>query len=65
MDDITQRLQNLDDRYLTCADCGNTFTWTQGEQEFYISKGLSEPKRCPACRKLRKATIDGQRENNG
>ncbi len=43
------------DRDLECADCGATFTFTAGEQEFYASKGYSnDPKRCPACRQKRK-----------
>ena len=42
---------------IECVDCGVTFDWTAEEQRFYWSKGLSEPKRCPDCRRLRKATI--------
>ncbi|MDD3237965.1 MAG: zinc-ribbon domain-containing protein [Candidatus Gastranaerophilales bacterium] len=41
-------------RELTCADCGETFEFTAEEQEFYSSKGFSEPKRCPKCRAARK-----------
>ena len=44
------------DRQLTCRDCGSTFVFTAGEQEFYASKGLQhDPVRCPACRANRKA----------
>src|SRR5579859_1101977 len=43
------------DRVLTCRDCGNDFTFTAGEQEFYASKGLTNtPSRCPSCRALRR-----------
>jgi len=43
------------DKALVCQDCGNEFTFTVGEQEFYEEKGFqNEPKRCPECRKLRK-----------
>jgi len=38
---------------LKCVDCGKTFTWEVGEQVFFISKGLTKPKRCPECRKRR------------
>ena len=39
---------------LTCRDCGTSFVFTSGEQDFYASKGFSnEPSRCPACRKSR------------
>jgi CxxC-x17-CxxC domain-containing protein len=44
------------DRSLTCADCGQEFTFTAGEQEFYAQRGFSEsPKRCVSCRQIRKA----------
>lgn len=44
------------DRSLTCADCGQEFTFTSGEQEFYAQRGFSEsPKRCVSCRQIRKA----------
>jgi hypothetical protein len=50
------------DKSLRCADCGATFAFTVGEQEFYASKGLTnEPKRCRPCRDARKA----QRDANG
>ena len=42
---------------IECLDCGVTFDFTVGEQEFYWSKGLAEPKRCLSCRRYRKATI--------
>jgi len=39
------------DKTLTCRDCGKTFVFTVGEQEFYRSRGLQhEPSRCPECR---------------
>ena len=38
------------DQMLTCRDCGNSFVFTAGEQEFYASKGFSSPGRCPDCR---------------
>ena len=44
------------DKSLQCADCGATFTFSAGEQEFFQSKGYAnEPKRCPACRQTRKS----------
>jgi CxxC-x17-CxxC domain-containing protein len=45
----------MSDRTLTCRDCGNTFTFTAGEQAFYQERGYSEPQRCPSCRAARKA----------
>jgi len=44
------------DRTLTCADCGQEFSFTAGEQEFYAQRGFTEsPKRCVSCRQIRKA----------
>jgi CxxC-x17-CxxC domain-containing protein len=44
------------DKTLTCRDCGQAFTFTSGEQEFFAQKGFTnEPSRCPDCRSVRKA----------
>ena len=43
------------DKILTCADCGQEFTFTSSEQEFYSQRGFSEPRRCSSCRASRKA----------
>ncbi|MDQ3045878.1 MAG: zinc-ribbon domain containing protein [Chloroflexota bacterium] len=49
---------DFDDQTLTCRDCGEPFTWTAGEQQFYQEKGLANvPARCPACRSVRKAKL--------
>ena len=42
------------DKTLTCRDCGQSFVFTTGEQEFFASKGFTnEPSRCPECRASR------------
>lgn len=51
---------SYEDKQLTCADCGAEFTFSAEDQEYYASKGYSEPKRCPACRAAKKA-----QRNNG
>ena len=44
------------DKTIQCSDCGDSFVFSAEEQEFFASKGYTnEPKRCPACRKARKA----------
>lgn len=50
------------DQQLTCRDCGTTFTFTEGEQEFYASKNLSAPQRCKSCRSARKSERTTNRE---
>jgi CxxC-x17-CxxC domain-containing protein len=49
------------DTILTCRDCGQQFTFTSGEQDFYASRGYSEPTRCADCRAARKV----ERETGG
>jgi CxxC-x17-CxxC domain-containing protein len=50
------------DRTIACADCGQEFTFTAGEQEFYAQRGFTEPpKRCPSDRAIRKAQRGGSR----
>ncbi|MCB0404319.1 MAG: zinc-ribbon domain-containing protein, partial [Bdellovibrionales bacterium] len=45
----------FEDRTLTCKDCGNDFTFTVREQEFYAEKGFTnDPGRCKTCRESRK-----------
>ncbi|MBA3531916.1 MAG: zinc-ribbon domain containing protein [Ardenticatenales bacterium] len=48
------------ERTLTCRDCGNSFVFTEGEQEFFTMKGFSEPSRCPDCRAAHKRQRQGR-----
>lgn len=48
------------DKTLVCKDCGQNFTFTAGEQEFYAEKGFTnEPTRCKSCRTARKQNSRG------
>ncbi|WP_082789105.1 zinc-ribbon domain containing protein [Desulfolucanica intricata] len=54
------------DKTLVCRDCGEEFTFTAGEQEFYAEKGFAnEPSRCPSCRAARKNQRNNQRNSGG
>jgi len=54
------------DRTLTCSDCGNSFTFTSGEQEFHAQKGFTnEPRRCPDCRAAKRAASGGGSYSSG
>jgi CxxC-x17-CxxC domain-containing protein len=44
------------DKTLTCADCNQEFAFTASDQQFYADRQFSEPRRCPACRAIRKAS---------
>lgn len=51
------------DKSLVCRDCGTTFVFTAGEQEFYAAKGLqNQPSRCPACRASRRTRSTAEPE---
>jgi CxxC-x17-CxxC domain-containing protein len=50
---------------LTCQDCGQSFDFSAEDQEFFASKGYSEPKRCPSCRQARKAERGGGGDYGG
>ena len=47
------------DKTLQCRDCGASFVFSAGEQEFYQQRGLEhEPARCPGCRTARRQERD-------
>ena len=54
----------FNDKTIVCKDCGQEFTFTASEQEFFAEKGFTnEPQRCKACRDARKG--NGSRGNGG
>ena len=57
---------SLTDQTLYCRDCNQAFTFTQGEQEFYASRGLTNsPSRCPNCRAAHKQGGGGRGSSGG
>ena len=51
---------SFSDKSIQCSDCGTTFTFSAGEQEFFASKGFTnEPRRCPQCRRAKKQQHGG------
>lgn len=44
----------MEDRELTCVDCGEAFLFTAAEQLYYAAKGYRPPKRCKPCRRKRR-----------
>lgn len=48
------------DKVLNCRDCGQSFVFTVGEQEFFASRGFTnEPSRCRDCRTARRNSGGG------
>lgn len=52
------------DKIIVCKDCGQEFTFSAREQEFFAEKGFTnEPQRCKPCRDARKGkTNTGARQ---
>lgn len=48
-----------EDQQLTCSDCGQTFTFSAEDQEFFRDRGYSAPKRCKECRQAKKQERTG------
>lgn len=56
--DCKQRMEeekNVIVKTARCADCGCMFSMTQGEVDYFVSRGMNLPNRCPECRKRKKA----------
>jgi hypothetical protein len=41
----------MEDKTKTCESCGQQFTLTAGELEFYKGRGIEEPVICKDCRR--------------
>lgn len=53
------------DKTITCKDCGQEFTFTAKDQEFFAEKGFNnEPQRCKVCRDARKDNSRGRSNND-
>lgn len=51
---MTELKMSVYDLDFECCNCGETFTWTEGEQHFYRLKGYPRPRRCVPCRNAKK-----------
>jgi hypothetical protein len=45
----------MKDKAIQCQECRQEFVWTAGEQDFYATKNLDEPKFCMICRAKKQA----------
>ena len=43
------------EKSLTCVECNEPFTFSVDDQRYHLEKGYTDPKRCPACRRTRRA----------
>jgi CxxC-x17-CxxC domain-containing protein len=56
---MDERKQMAGDQQLMCSDCGQSFTFTGEDQEFFRERGYSAPKRCKSCRQAKKSEQPG------
>ena len=48
------------ERNLTCVECSTSFVFSEEDQRYHSEKGYTnDPKRCPACREVRRAERRG------
>ena len=49
----------MSDIEINCLDCQTPFLYTEADQAFYAEKQFTPPKRCKACRQVRKDQKQG------
>jgi CxxC-x17-CxxC domain-containing protein len=50
----------VEDKILTCKDCGSEFIFSEREQLFFAEKGFAnQPQRCRECRQARRGSSEG------
>ena len=47
-------IERMEDKTLTCENCGQQFTFTAGEQQMYEEHSMDEPVICKDCRGARR-----------
>lgn len=55
----------MPDQTLVCVDCQNEFTFSERDQAFYAQKQFTAPKRCKACRDIKKQSRERQDQQRG
>lgn len=58
-------MEHHQDEHITCAECGTTFVFTAAEADSFASKRLDPPKRCPDCRRARRAQKAAEGRQDG
>lgn len=53
----------MEDKEITCRDCGTVFTFSKEEQEYFQARNLHEPARCKSCIAAKKARNNNYNNN--
>ena len=48
---------NVEDKNISCRDCGTCFIFNISQQEFFKSKGFKDPVRCKGCKNKKKGVV--------
>ena len=57
---------SYEDRTLSCMECGQPFTFSADDQSYHAFMGYTnEPKRCPECRRAKRARHAGDGFSGG
>jgi CxxC-x17-CxxC domain-containing protein len=51
----------FEEKTLVCEDCGEEWTFSADEQQFFDDRGYQTPKRCKPCRQRRKMSGNSSR----
>lgn len=54
VEELNKDIESGEQSLLKCKDCNRYFLLPRGENEWFKSRGLIIPKRCPKCRSKRK-----------
>lgn len=54
----------MQDKKIKCKVCGTEFDFTAGQQEFFASHNLSEPKKCKDCKDKEKQEKNKDKQND-
>ena len=56
----------MEDKTLTCENCGKRFTYPVADQHYYEGQGIEQPRTCMECRRddgREKSEIKGEGES--
>lgn len=62
---LIQRGRDMPDRKITCKDCGQSFEFSEKDQQFFKKNNWNDPIRCRPCRNIAKQRRPKQDQQTG
>ena len=53
----------MQDKAITCIQCGDEFIFSAAEQERFLARGFDFPRRCPECRDKKSKHVDSRQRH--